>query len=134
VAESTPIASIRLDKWLWAARCYKTRSLATEACKANHVKCNGHNAKPSHSVRPGDRIEFNKDGLTHTYIVRELIERRIGAALLDQYREDVTPQSALDQAAERRNNARLFNTTGSARPTKRDRRRMEDFRNHLHGE
>jgi ribosome-associated heat shock protein Hsp15 len=134
VADPAAIASIRLDKWLWTMRCYKTRSLATEACKANHVKCNGHNAKPAQSVHRGDTIAFTKDGLTRTYIVRELVEHRIGAALLDHYCEDVTPQSALDAAAERRENARLFNTTGSARPTKRDRRRMEDFRDHLRGE
>jgi ribosome-associated heat shock protein Hsp15 len=134
VTESASTASIRLDKWLWAARCYKTRSLATAACKANHVKCNGHTAKPAQSIDSGDKIEVNKNGLTRTYIIRELLERRVGAALLDRYREDVTPQAELDAAIERRNNARLFNAAGTARPTKRDRRRLENFRDHLRGE
>ncbi len=134
MADSAPTDSIRLDKWLWAVRCYKTRSLATEACKANHVKCNGHPAKPAQQIRCGDRIEFLQANVRRIYIVRGLIEKRLGAALLDPYREDVTPQEALDAAAERRSNARLFNTSGSTRPTKRDRRRMEEFRDQLLGD
>lgn len=133
MAEPAPSASIRLDKWLWAVRCYKTRSLATDACKGNHVKCNGRNAKPSQSIRVGDQVEFTQGALTRTYRVRELLERRVGAAMLDQYREDLTPQSAIDAAMEQRKLSRLFNAGRSDRPTKRDRRQMEKFRQIIDG-
>ena len=89
--------SVRIDKYLWAIRVFKTRTGASEACKGNKVKVNGADAKPSRDVKVGDEIQVRKAGVYYTYRVTGLIEKRVGAQLVPQYAENLTPQSELDR-------------------------------------
>lgn len=121
---------VRLDKWLWATRVYKTRSDANEACRASAIRVNGSIAKPSAKIRIGDAITARTKALTRTLHVVGLTEKRVGAPLLPNYFEDQTPESEYEAARERRENARLFNSgnTGQGRPTKKDRRELERWK------
>ena len=119
---------VRLDKWLWAARFYKTRSLAAQAIEAGHVRAGGERVKPAHLVHLNERIAVRKSVFVWEVDVTALSERRGGAAeaaLL--YRE--TPQSieAREQAMKQRKAALAAETHLRGRPTKRDRRKLEDF-------
>ena len=87
--------SVRIDKYLWAIRVYKTRSEATEACNGNKIKIAGVNAKPSKAVKIGDVIEVRKGSVLFTYKVLALSENRMGAALVPEYAENLTPESEL---------------------------------------
>lgn len=116
---------VRLDKWLWATRVYKTRSDANEACRGSAVRINGNIAKPSSKVRAGDTIVARTKALTRTLYVVGLTEKRVGASLLPDYFEDRTPDSEREVAREKRENARAFSYRGTGRPTKKDRRAIE---------
>ena len=120
--------TVRLDKWLWAVRIYKTRTDASEACRGSAVRVNGSIAKPSAKLRIGDTVLARTKALTRTLLVLGLTEKRIGAARVPEFLEDRTPQSEYDAAQEKRNNARLFSykgQEGKGRPTKKDRRDIE---------
>jgi ribosome-associated heat shock protein Hsp15 len=120
--------SVRLDKWLWAVRVYKTRSDASEACRGSAVRVNGNIAKPSSKVRVGDSVVARTKALTRTLRVLGLTEKRIGAPVVPEFIEDQTPESEYEKAREKRNNARLFSNKsheGKGRPTKKDRRDIE---------
>ncbi|MEM8868083.1 MAG: S4 domain-containing protein [Verrucomicrobiota bacterium] len=117
--------SVRLDKWLWAMRVYKTRSGATEACRASAARVNGTIAKASAKVHIGDTVIARTKAITRTLYVIDLSEKRVGAALLPNYIEDRTPESEREAAREKRSNARLFKHEGGGRPTKKDRRDIE---------
>lgn len=116
---------MRLDKWLWAVRLFKTRSLATEACQAGHVKIRGERAKPAHLVRPGEVIEVQQPGARRTVKVLAPLERRVGARLVPQYLEDLTPPAAPAPARAPWAEPWLHRPKGSGRPTKRDRRQLQ---------
>jgi len=116
--------TLRLDKLLWAARCFKTRTKAAEACRGSTVKLNGRTAKPSAPVRPGDALQVRKKALTRTLRVRELPESRVGASVLPRFVEDLTPESEFEAAREKRRRARM-STAEKGRPTKKDRREIE---------
>ena len=120
--ETTPV---RLDKWLWATRVYKTRSDANEACRGSAVRLNGSIAKPSSKVRIGDTIIARTKALTRTLYIVGLTDKRVGAALLPNYFEDRTPDSEYDTAREKRENARAVSYRGEGRPTKKDRRAID---------
>ncbi len=113
--------SVRMDKWLWAARCFKTRTLASKACEAGHCKLNGSSAKPSKQVKPGDRVDVLTPGGRRVLQVVALAERRGSASAAQTLFEDHTPQEerAPDEGRRER---------GAGRPTGRDRRRMKRFR------
>lgn len=115
-------AAVRLDKWLWAVRLFKTRVLATQACTAGHVKIQGARVKPAHSVRPGEVIEVQfPDGWLRRVKVLGLLDRRVGARLVPQYLEDLSPPRPQAPALEP-----LFHRPkGRGRPTKRDRRQLQ---------
>ncbi len=116
---------VRIDLWLWAVRLYKTRSQAATACRGGKVRINGKPAKPAKSVRAGDRLDLNKTGLTRTVVVRDVLSKRIGAKVVADYLEDLTPPEVYQEAAQRRLEkiASLPKRDGGAgRPTKRDRR------------
>ena len=81
----------RLDKWLWAARIYKTRTLAADACKNGRVAINGAQAKPSRSLKVGDEVSVRKSPVTYTFRVLQAIEKRVGAKLLPEILENITP-------------------------------------------
>ena len=117
---------VRIDKWLWAVRLYKTRSLATTACRAGHVKFQGDSVKPSHIVRIGQVFTARTGELNRTVKVLALLDKRVGAKLVAQYAEDLTPAAEYLRAAEDRTLPRApKRAKGAGRPTKKDRREME---------
>lgn len=120
--------TIRLDKWLWAVRVYKTRTDAADACRGSAVRVNRKLAKPSAKIRIGDTVVARTRALTRTLQVLDLTEKRLSAALVPAFLEDQTPESEYQAAREKRNNARLFSykgNKGQGRPTKKDRRDIE---------
>ena len=116
---------VRIDKYLWAIRAFKTRNEATEACNGGKVKLNDAAVKPSKSVRQGDVITVRKAAVQFTYRVIEGLEKRVGAALVPQYAENLTPQSELDKMRAPVETFFLKRDRGTGRPTKKDRRTME---------
>jgi len=125
-APAASAGRLRIDKWLWAARFYRTRTLAANAVEAGHVRVNGERVKPAQPVTPGSTVEVRRQGLAWVVVVTAIAERRGGAkdaALL--YRETEDSAAAREKAIAERNAA--FAARG--RPTKRDRRKLEDFLN-----
>jgi ribosome-associated heat shock protein Hsp15 len=121
---------VRLDKWLWAARFYKTRSLASDAVDAGQVRVDGERVKPAHAVRVGERIAVRKAGLAFEVDVVALSDRRGGAQdAAKLYRETAESVAAREEEIARRRAAAASDPRFAGRPTKRDRRRLEDFLN-----
>jgi len=114
-----------MDKWLWAARIYKTRALALEACRAGHVKIHGETVKPGRPVRVGDVIEARTPGPKRTVRVLKLIDRRVGAKLVPEVLEELTPPEELERPRLTVVEQVLMRPKGSGRPTKRDRRLID---------
>ena len=125
---------VRVDRWLWAARFFKTRGLATEAVLGGHVHVNGARAKPAKEVRAGDRIELTVAGVRRELVVRGVAERRGPASVAAGLYEE-TPESLArrEQQALERRLARPLGADLGARPTKRDRRRLDALRAQLRG-
>ena len=119
------MADSRIDKYLWAIRAFKTRSDATEACKGGKVKIAGVNAKPSKEVKPGDVIQVRKGTIVFTYKVLKALEHRVGAKLVPDYAENLTPQAELDKLRAPVETFFITRERGAGRPTKKDRREME---------
>lgn len=117
--------SVRIDKYLWAIRIFKTRGDATDACKGNKVRIGGSPAKPSKEVKPGEVIEIQKGTVRYSYRVIRLLENRVGAQLVPDYAENLTPQSELDKLRAPVETFFIRRDRGSGRPTKKDRRAME---------
>ena len=122
---------VRIDKYLWSIRVYKTRTDATDACKGGKVRVNGADTKPSKSVKVGDVIVARKGAVTYTYKVLELIDKRQGAKLVPRYAENLTPQEELDKLRAPVETFFLKRDRGAGRPTKKDRRQMEDLWDNL---
>lgn len=122
---------LRIDKYLWAIRVFKTRTDATDACKGGKVRVNGADTKPSKAVRPGDMIVARKGAVTYTYKVLQLIDRRQGAKLVPLYAENLTPQEELDKLRAPVETFFLKRDRGAGRPTKKDRRQMESLWDNL---
>ncbi len=119
--------SIRIDKYLWAIRVFKTRSEATDACNGNKVKIGGVNAKPSKAVKAGDVVEVRKGTALFSYRVLKVAENRMGAQLVPDFAEDLTPDSERAKLHAPRETVVLQRDRGAGRPTKRDRRQLEDL-------
>ena len=120
---------VRLDKWLWAARFYKTRSLAVEEIAKGRVSVNGQPAKPARALRAADRVELRRDGLTRTVVVRAVSEVRGPAPVAQQLYEE-TAESVAEREKhmrERRFAADPSHSIEQGRPTKRDRRKLADW-------
>ncbi len=117
--------TVRIDKYLWAIRAFKTRSEATEACSGGRVKVSGANAKPSKAVAPGDEIQVRKGTVLYTYRVLKPLENRVGASVVSEYAENLTPQSELDKLRAPVETFFVKRERGSGRPTKKDRREIE---------
>ena len=115
--------SVRIDKWLWMVRLYKTRSIATEACNAGKVKLNGDNVNPSRDVRVGEVYEVHIGSLHKTVEVVGAPKSRVGAPLVPQYCNDLTPQSEYDRMKTLK--TQEFRPHGLGRPTKRERRQLD---------
>ena len=120
------MADTRIDKFLWAIRAFKTRTDATDACKGGKVKVAGVNAKPSKEVKPGDILQVRKGTLTFTYKVLQPLERRVGAKLVPQYAENLTPASELEKLRAPVETFFVTRDRGAGRPTKKDRREIEE--------
>ncbi len=117
-------ASVRLDKWLWAVRLFKTRTLAAAACQGGHVKIHGQRAKPAHTVRVGEIIEVQQGEMRRTVKVLAPLERRLGAREVPAYLEDLTPPAERRRPEEPRLEPLFHRPKGAGRPTKRERRRL----------
>lgn len=126
--EKMPLEKMRLDKWLWAARFFKTRSLATQAIEHGRVKLNGERVKPAREVKPGDRLDVHAGEVDWTLIVRGLSLLR-GPAPVAQtlYEEDATSMARREQQALERKLTAVLQPTSKGRPTKRDRRQIHRF-------
>ena len=122
---------LRIVKYLWAIRVYKTRTDATDACKGGKVRVNGSDIKPSKAVKVGDIITARKGVVAYTYKVLELIDKRQGAKLVPRYAENLTPQEELDKLRAPVETFFLKRDRGAGRPTKKDRRQMEDLWSNL---
>ena len=122
---------LRIDKYLWAIRVYKTRTDATDACKGGKVRINGADTKPSKLVKPGDMIVARKGAVTYTYKVIQLIDKRQGAKLVPNYAVNLTPPEELAKLRAPVETFFLKRDRGAGRPTKKDRRQMEDLWSNL---
>jgi len=118
----------RIDKWLWAMRVFKTRSIATDACKKGRVMMGGLPVKPSRSVKPGDVIEVRKPPVTYSFRVLRVCGNRLGAKLVPEYLENITPQSQYDILEMTKISGFVDRRKGLGRPTKKDARNMKSFR------
>ena len=118
---------VRIDKWLWCVRLYKSRTLATEACEAGKVKISGHPAKPARGVKIGDIITAATGNVTRTVKVLQLLEQRVGAPKVSGFMEDLTPPEEFAKARETSAHVSGFRPKGAGRPTKRDRRILQGF-------
>jgi ribosome-associated heat shock protein Hsp15 len=118
---------MRIDKYLWAVRYYKSRNAASTACRKGYVKLGEQNAKPSREVYVSDKISIRRQQLTVEIYVLDLPKSRVGAKLVSQYCKDITPKDALDLKLAAEQNQRLSRVKGAGRPSKKDRRDLEDF-------
>lgn len=121
--------AVRIDKWLWATRVFKTRGLATDACRAGHVKIGGQSVKPARNVHPGEIIAAYNGLFTRTVKVIALVENRVGAGLVHDYLEDLTPESERTRRAEP--SFKPIPLAGKSRPTKKERRQLGAFKERL---
>ena len=114
------MSEARIDKWLWAARIFKTRSIASDACKNGRVAVNGVNVKPSRMVKEGDTISVRKPPVTYSFKILKPIEQRVGAKLLPEIYENVTPQDQYELLEMNRISGFVDRARGTGRPTKMD--------------
>ncbi len=122
---------VRIDKWLWSVRVFKTRSEAAEACKKGKVKVNAIEAKPSRDLRVNDIITVRKSPVLYTYRVVGLITNRQPAKLVELYAENITPQDELDKLTGNSLVISMTRDKGEGRPTKKDRRKLDDLKNNI---
>ncbi|GAA4954200.1 RNA-binding S4 domain-containing protein [Algibacter agarivorans] len=118
---------MRIDKYLWCVRYYKTRSIATAACKKGQVRINGDIVKPSREVYPLDVIGLRKNQINYKLKVNDIPESRIGAKLVDLYRTDMTPKEQFEAQELLKYSKDYYRKKGVGRPTKKDRRDIDDF-------
>lgn len=120
-------SEVRIDKWLWAVRIFKTRTIASDACKLGRVTIGGQRVKPSKMVRIGEVIDVKKPPITYSFKVLALSENRMGAKLVPGFMENVTKKEQLDLLEMTRVSGFIDRAKGMGRPTKKDRRDMDDF-------
>lgn len=119
--------SIRIDKWLWTVRLFKTRSLATESCTKGHVFIGDLPVKPSRMVKPGEVIRVRKSPIYRSYKALGIPNSRVGAKDVPNFMEEVTPQSELDLLEMQKDMQWISRERGAGRPTKKERRDLDDF-------
>ena len=125
-----PTEKVRIDRWLWSIRAYKTRTLATDACKRKWVKVNGIDAKPSRDIKAKDIVTYKIGPLEKKVQVIKVIEKRVSAKSVDQYLEDLTPKSSYEAAEIKRRNivsSMVGKKASKGRPSKKERRDLEEF-------
>jgi len=120
---------VRIDKWLWATRIYKTRTIALEECKKNRVIVNDTPAKPSRMVKAGDIVQVRKPPITFSFRVLDITSNRVGAKLVPQYLENITPPEQYEILELQKISGFVDRARGTGRPTKKERRELEDFLN-----
>lgn len=117
--------SVRIDKWLWAVRVFKTRSQAAAACKGGKIKIDGQNVKASRELKVGEEISVSLTSFTKTIRVKVLLQNRVGAKLVDDYMDDLTPQEEYDKQKMKEKLNMEYRQRGEGRPTKKERRIIE---------
>ena len=118
----------RIDKWLWAVRIFNTRTLASEACAGGKVKINGTVVKASRNIQQNDIVQVRKGVVKYLYKVRKNAEKRMGAKLVPDFLEDITPEEELVKLKSAQKQPIQIREKGQGRPTKRERRNMDKFR------
>lgn len=121
------MAEARIDKWLWSARIFKTRSQAAEACKKGRVTMQGTILKPSKMVKEGEVVSVRKPPITFSFKILKAIEKRVGAKLVPEILENVTPKDQYELLEMSRISGFIDRAKGTGRPTKKDRRELDDF-------
>jgi len=118
---------VRIDKWMWATRIFKTRTIALEACKKNRVTVNDIPAKPSRMIKIGDIIQVRKPPVTYSFKVLDITSNRIGAKLVSQYLENITPPEQYEILELQKISGFVDRARGTGRPTKKERRELDEF-------
>jgi len=118
---------VRIDKWMWAVRIFKTRAIALEACKKNRVTVNDIPAKPSRMIKTGDIVEVRKPPVTFSFKVLDVTSNRVGAKLVPQYMENITPPEQYELLELQKISGFIDRIRGAGRPTKKERRELDDF-------
>ncbi|MBN1986609.1 MAG: RNA-binding S4 domain-containing protein [Prolixibacteraceae bacterium] len=119
--------NVRVDKWLWAVRIFKTRSQATDACRKGHVSVDDLPVKPSRIIHPGETVKVRKQQVTRSFKVLKLAEKRMSAKLVPDFLEDSTPPEELEIMEMQKNMRWITRERGTGRPTKKERRELDDF-------
>ena len=117
----------RIDKWMWAARILKTRTIAAEACKKGRISINGAQAKPARTVKPGDVVQVRKPPVTYSFKVLQAIEKRVGAKLVPDVMENVTTPDQYELLEMSKISGFVDRARGTGRPTKKERRDLDEF-------
>ncbi|MCF2592539.1 RNA-binding S4 domain-containing protein [Bacteroides caecigallinarum] len=121
------MSEARIDKWLWAARIFKTRTIAADACKKGRISINGAQVKPSRMIKPGDIINVKKSPITYSFKVLQAIEKRVGAKLVPEIMENVTTPEQYELLEMSKISGFIDRARGTGRPTKKDRRSLDEF-------
>ena len=117
----------RIDKWMWAARIFKTRTIAAEACKKGRISINGSQVKPARMVKPGDVVQVRKPPVTYSFKVLQAIEKRVGAKLVPEIMENVTTPDQYELLEMSKSSGFVDRARGTGRPTKKERRDLDEF-------
>ena len=126
--------AVRIDRWLWAVRVFKTRTVASDACKKGRVLIDDNRVKASRLIRVGDIIQVKKPPVTYSFKVLDLAEKRMGAKLVPNFMENITPPEEYEILKMKRLGGFIDRQRGTGRPTKKERRDIEDFKNNLYDE
>ena len=118
---------MRIDKFLWCVRYFKTRNIATEACKKGYVKINSDNIKPSKIIFNGEKITVRKNQINYDFIILDLPKSRIGAKLVDLYIKDITDKEQFDKLEVLKYSKDYYRKRGTGRPKKKDRRELDNY-------
>ncbi len=121
------MSEARIDKWLWAVRIFKTRTIAAEACKKGRITINGSQIKPSRMIKPGEVIQVRKSPITYSFKVLQAIEKRVGAKLVPEVMENVTTPDQYELLELSKISGFVDRARGTGRPTKKDRRSLDEF-------
>ena len=125
--QTSNMPEARIDKWMWAARIFKTRTVAAEACKKGRISINGAQAKPARMVKAGDIIQVRKPPVTYSFKVLQAIEKRVGAKLVPEIMENITTPDQYELLEMSKISGFINRAKGTGRPTKKDRRDLEEF-------
>ena len=118
----------RIDKWLWAVRIFKTRTMASEACAGGKIKIDGTAVKGSRNIKKNDIVQVRKGVVKYLYKVRQIAEKRMGAKLVPEFLEDITPEEELTKLESAKKQHLQTREKGQGRPTKRERRMMDKLK------